>query len=108
MIGTQLGTKAKAVLECLRKNGKLNRLDLERLINLGPLAITISGMYGIFYIKQYAGQRGIYEITKLGRQALGEALTTTEPAQMRVCNGSMTERYVPDIHLHQRLGVARL
>jgi carbon monoxide dehydrogenase subunit G len=55
-LGTQLGQKAKAVLECLRKNGKLNRLDLEMKLNIGPLSKTINGMYAMHYIKQFGGK----------------------------------------------------
>lgn len=106
--GGQLGAKARAVLECLRKNTKLNRLDLEMMINLGPLSSTIGGMYGMRYIKQHGGQIGLYEITKLGRHALGEELELTEPSEIRFCNGSMREPYVPDVHLSQRYGVARV
>ena len=54
-LGTQLGQKARAVLECLRKNGKLNRLDLEMKLNIGPLSKTINGMYAMHYIKQFGG-----------------------------------------------------
>lgn len=107
-LGTQLGQKARAVLECLRKNGKLNRLDLEMKLAIGPLSKTINAMYGMHYIKQFSGQVGIYEITKLGRMALGENLVMSECISTRVCNGSMREVYNPDTHLPQRYGVARV
>jgi hypothetical protein len=107
-LGTQLGQKAKAVLECLRKNGKLNRLDLEMKLNIGPLSKTINGMYAMHYIKQFSGQVGIYEITKMGRVALGEELALNDVVSTRICNGSMREVYVPDLHLTQRHGVARV
>jgi len=107
-LGTQLGQKAKAVLECLRKNGKLNRLDLEMKLNIGPLAKTINGMYAMHYIKQFGGQAGMYEITKMGRVALGENLALNEVVSTRICNGSMREVYVPNVHLTQRYGVARV
>jgi hypothetical protein len=107
-LGTQLGQKARAVLECLRKNGKLNRLDLEMKLNIGPLSKTINGMYAMHYIKQFNGQVGMYEITKMGRVALGEELALNEPVSTRICNGSMREVYVPNVHLTQRYGVARV
>jgi hypothetical protein len=106
--GAQLGQKARAVLECLRKNGKLNRLDLEMKLNIGPLAKTINGMYGLHYIKRFGNQVGLYEITKLGRIALGEELTISEPASMKICNGAMREIYDPSTHLTARYGVARV
>ena len=107
-LGSQLGQKAIAVLECLRKNGKLNRLDLEMKLAIGPLAKTINGMYGMHYIKKFGGQVGIYEITKLGRAALGEEMALNEPVSTRFCNGSMREVYNPETHLTQRYGVARV
>lgn len=106
--GGQLGAKGRAVLECLRKNTKLNRLDMERLINLGPLGSTIGGMMGMHYIKQHGGQIGLYEITRMGRGALGEEMALPSPTQVRICNGSMREPYVPDVHLSQRYGVSRI
>jgi hypothetical protein len=108
-LGTQLGQKARAVLECLLKNGKLNRLDLEMKLNIGPLAKTINGMYGMHYIKQFGGQAGMYEISKMGRVALGENLALNEEVvSTRICNVSMREVYVPNVHLTQRYGVARV
>lgn len=106
-LGTQLGQKAIAVLECLRKNGRMNRLDLEMKLSIGPLSKTINGMYGMHYIKN-CGQAGIYEITKMGRVALGEELALNEPVSTRFCNGSMSEVYNPATHLTQRYGVARV
>jgi hypothetical protein len=65
-------------------------------------------MYAMHYIKQFGGQIGIYEITKMGRVALGEELASNDVVSTRICNGSMREVYVPDLHLTQRHGVARL
>lgn len=106
--GSQMGTKSRAVLECLRKNGKLNRLDLEMKLGMSQLGPVINRMYGLAYIKTPVGIAGMYEITSAGREALREALEIEPPKEMRICNGSMRDVYVPSLHLAARLGVARV
>lgn len=103
-----MGTKSRAILECLRKNGKLNRLDLEMKLSIPMLASTINRMYGLGYIKTPLGIAGVYEITRAGRLALGESLTLDTPKITRICNGSSRELYVPSVHLSPRSGVARV
>lgn len=103
-----MGTKSRAVLECLRKNGKLNRLDLEMKLNIGQLGQTINRMYGLGYIKTPLGIPGMYELTRAGRTALGESLTLDAPEITRICNGTSREIYVPSVHLIARVGVARV
>lgn len=103
-----MGSKSRGVLECLRKNGKLNRLDLEMKLNMGPLAPVINRMYGMAYIKTPLGIPGMYEITRAGRVALGESLEIEAPKEMRICGGTSREIYNPAIHLISRVGVARV
>jgi hypothetical protein len=103
--GSQLGQKAKAVLECLRKHGPLNRLDLERILAIAPLFTPINGMLGRGYILNGAGK---YTITRAGRVALGEALEITAPKSFRYCNGTMTSVYNPATDGVSRIGLARV
>lgn len=103
-----MGTKSRGVLECLRKNGKLNRLDLEMKLNTGNLGPVINRLYGLVYIKTPLGIPGMYEITKAGRAALGESLTLDTPTSTRICNGTSREIYNPKTDLAPRYGVARL
>jgi hypothetical protein len=104
--GSQLGQKAKAVLECLRKHGPLNRLDLERILAIAPLSVPINGMNAVGYIVSGAG--GKYTITRAGRVALGEALEITAPKSYRYCNGTMTSVYNPARDGVSRIGLARV
>lgn len=108
--GYQLGPKSKGVLECLRTHGRKNRLDLEMLLNLGTLTQTMTRMAEMGYIKRCgAGSHvGMFEITKLGRVALGESLEIEAPPVTRICNGTSREIYNPAIHLISRVGVARV
>jgi len=106
--GSQMGSKSKAILECLRKNGKLNRLDLEMKLNIGPLNTTINRMYQLGYVKNPIGIAGMYEITQAGRVALGEALEIKSAGVERICNGSSREIYIPGIHSVARVGIARV
>jgi hypothetical protein len=103
--GSQLGQKAKAVLECLRKNGPLNRLDLERVLAIAPLATPINGLLGRGYINKGAGK---YVITRDGRVALGETLEMTPPKSLRYCNSTMTSIYNPVTDGISRIGLARV
>lgn len=103
-----MGTKSRGVLECLRKNGKLNRLDLEMKLNIGKLGPVINRMFGLGYIKTPLGIAGMYEITKAGRLALGESLTLETPKTTRICNGTSKEIYNPNTDLLPRYGVARV
>jgi len=106
--GSQMGTKSRAILECLRKNTRLNRLDLEMKLGMSQLGNTINRLYGLGYIKQFGGQIGVYELTKAGRVALGEALTIEAPSIIRICNATSREIYNPSVHLISRVGVARV
>lgn len=103
-----MGTKSRAVLECLRKNGKMNRLDLEMRLGMSQLARVINRMYGLGYIKNPLGISGMYEITQAGRVALGESLTIAKPVITKICNGTSKEIYNPKTDLLPRYGVARL
>jgi len=103
-----MGTKSRAVLECLRKNGRLNRLDLEMKLAMSQLGPVINRMYGLGYIKQFSGQIGLYELTRAGREALGESLTLETPTKTRICNGTSREIYNPATDLLPRYGVARV
>jgi hypothetical protein len=107
--GSQMGTKSRAILECLRKNGRKNRLDLEMLLNMGPLGPALSRLGGMSYVIRgmHGSATGCYEITRQGRAALGEALELTPPQEIRVCNATMSGRYIPEIHNTARIGVAR-
>jgi hypothetical protein len=108
--GSQMGTKSRAILECLRQNGRKNRLDLEMLLNMGPLSKALDRLRHVAYISMtsHGGKGvGIYDITRQGRQALGEALDLPEPKTTRFCNASMTGLYDPAIHNTSRIGVAR-
>lgn len=105
--GSQMGTKSRAVLECLSKNPRLNRLDLEMKLGMGQLGPVNNRLFGLGYIKQ-SGMPGRYEITKAGREALGEALEIKAPLITRICNGTSREIYNPSIHLLARVGVARV
>jgi hypothetical protein len=106
--GPQMGTKSRAILECLRKNGKLNRLDLEMKLNIGPLNTTINRMYGLGYIKNPIGIAGMYEITQAGRIALGESLSINSSGINRICNGTMKGIYNPLTDGVSRIGLARV
>jgi hypothetical protein len=98
--GSQLGVKAKAVLNCLRKNGRTNRLDLERIIGSGQLSGTIQKLNSYSYIARTKTDfdSGCYVITNLGRVALGESLEIPAPREMRVCNATSIGNYMPGIH----------
>lgn len=106
--GSQMGTKSRAILECLRKNGKLNRLDLEMKLNIGQLNTAIKRMYGLGYVKNPTGIAGMYEITQAGRIALGESLAINSPVIDRICNGTMTSVYNPLKDGISRIGLARV
>ena len=106
--GSVMGTKSRAVLECLRKNGKLNRLDLEMKLGMSQLGPVVNRLYGLAYIKTPSGIAGMYEITRANREALGESLTIEAPTITRICNGTSREIYNPAIHLTTRYGVARV
>jgi hypothetical protein len=108
--GSQMGTKSRAILECLRKNGRKNRLDLEMLLSIGPLSAALSRLSLLAYVVKASPSgvdSGIYDITRQGRQALGEALDLPEPKTVRFCNASTTGPYIPSIHNTSRIGVAR-
>ena len=105
-----MGTKSRAILECLRQNGRKNRLDLEMLLNMGPLSKTLDRLRHVAYISMttHGGNGvGIYDITRQGRQSLGESLNLPEPKTIKFCNASMTGLYVPAIHNNSRIGIAR-
>ena len=106
--GSQMGTKSRAVLECLRKNPRSNRLDLEMKLGMGQLGPVNNRLFGLGYIKQAHGLPGRYEITNAGREALGEALEVKAPSITRICNGTSREVYNPSVHLSARVGVARV
>jgi hypothetical protein len=106
--GSQMGTKSRAVLECLRKNGKLNRLDLEMKLGMSQLGPVTNRLYGIGYIKTPQGITGMYEITQAGRIALGEAVEMKPYGNDRICGGSMRELYIPGVHSVARVGIARV
>jgi len=103
--GSQLGQKAKAVLECLRKNGPLNRLDLERVLAMAPLNAPINGLRDRAYISNLGGR---YVITNAGRILLGETLKMTPPKSLRYCNSTMTSIYNPVTDGISRIGLARV
>lgn len=106
--GSQMGTKSRAVLECLSKNPRLNRLDLEMKLSMGQIGPVNNRLFGLGYIKQANGIPGRYEITNSGREALGEALEIKAPSITRICNGTSREVYNPSVHLLARVGVARV
>ena len=105
--GSQMGTKSRAVLECLSKNPRLNRLDLEMKLSMGQIGPVNNRLFGLGYIKQ-SGLHGRYEITNSGREALGEALEIKAPSITKICNGTSREIYNPSVHLLARVGVARV
>jgi hypothetical protein len=109
--GSQMGTKSRAVLECLRKNGRKNRLDLEMLLNMGPLGPTLNRLGGMSYIIRgtHGSSTGCYEITRQGRGALGESLTLTEPSAIRICAATVPKGhyYNPAVDSVSRIGRAR-
>jgi len=109
--GSQMGTKSRAVLECLRKNGRKNRLDLEMLLNMGPLGPTLNKLCMKYCIARgtHGSANGLYEITKLGRASLGESLTLAEPTAIRICAATVPKGhyYNPAIHGVARSGIAR-
>jgi hypothetical protein len=98
--GSQMGTKSRAILECLRKHGRKNRLDLEMLLNMGPLGPALSRLKGMSYVAKvaYGSATGCLEITRQGRAALGEALALPEPTAIRICATTTTGHYVPGLH----------
>ena len=98
--GSQLGVKSKAVLNYLRNNGRTNRLDLERAISAGPLVGTIQKLnsYGFITRTKTDVASGCYLITNLGRAALGEALEIPAPRELRICNASSRDIYMPGVH----------
>jgi hypothetical protein len=109
--GSQIGTKSRAILECLRQNGRKNRLDLEMLLNMGPLGKVLERLRHVACISMTAhggNGVGIYDITRHGRQALGESLDLPEPKTTRFCNASMREplQYEADTTMG-RVGLAR-
>lgn len=97
--GSQMGIKAKGVLECLRKNGRKNKLDLEMMLGmqLGP---TLTRMENLAYITKcrHGSATGCYEITNNGRIALGESITLSVPSYAPISNATMREPYVPGVH----------
>ena len=107
--GSQMGAKSKGVLECLRKNGRLNRLDLEMKLNIGQLHSTVTRLCDMGAIKRCIGNSvGQYEITQYGRLCLGEALEIFKPRTTRHCNGTMTSVYNPLTDGISRVGLARV
>ena len=98
--GSQMGTKSRAILECLRKNGRKNRLDLEMLLNMGPLGPALSRLHGASYVIRgsHGSATGCYEITRQGRAALGETLALPEPTAIRICAATSTGNYIPGLH----------
>ena len=98
--GSQMGTKSRAILECLRKNGRKNRLDLEMLLNMGPLGPALSRLHGTSYVIRgsHGSATGCYEITRQGRAALGESLALPDPTAMRICAATSTGHYIPGLH----------
>ena len=107
--GSQMGTKSRAILECLRKNGRKNRLDLEMLLNMGPLGPTLNRLSGMSYVTKgmHGSATGCYEISRQGRLALGESLAMAEPTDIRICAATSHGNYVPSIHSVSRIGLAR-
>lgn len=105
--GSQMGQKSRAVLEVLRKNGRMNCLDIEMKLGVAQLARTIHNMYGLGYIKTPVGIPGMYEITNAGREALGEALALKTPTYAPHCTATMKAPYIPAVHNTSRIGVAR-
>jgi len=97
--GSQMGTKSRAVLECLRKNGRKNRLDLEMLLSmaLGP---TLNRLGGLNYITKcmHGSATGCYEITRFGRAAIGESMALNVPSYAPITGATMTKPYVPGLH----------
>lgn len=97
--GSQLGVKSKAVLECLRKNGRRNKLDLEMLLRmqLGP---TLNRMESFAYVIKcrHGSATGCYEITNNGRAALGESIKLNVPSYAPITGATMFDPYVPGLH----------
>ena len=105
-----LGVKSRAVLECLRKNGRKNRLDIEMMLSMGQLTRTLTRLVGLQYI--YLSSNGaqgssLYSITRQGCIALGESFELPTPQQVKFCNATTTGNYIPGIHNTSRIGVAR-
>jgi hypothetical protein len=98
--GSQMGTKSRAILECLRKHGRKNRLDLEMILSIGPFGPAVSRLKGFGYIAKvsHGSAMGCYEITRQGRVALGEALALPEPTAIRICAATTSGHYIPGLH----------
>ncbi len=109
--GSQMGTKSRAILECLRKNGRKNRLDLEMLLNMGPLGPALNRLGTMHYVIRgmHGSATGCYEITRQGRIALGESLALPEPSAIRICAATVPKDhyYNPAVHSVSRIGLAR-
>ena len=97
--GSQMGTKSRAILELLRKGKPTNRLDIEMMLGY-PVAETISRLIQLTFIRKstWGSGNGCYEITNIGRQALGESLALPDPTAMRICAATSTGHYIPGLH----------
>ena len=97
--GSQMGIKAKGLLECLRKNGRKNKLDLEMMLSM-QLTSTLNRMERMSYITKcrHGSATGCYEITNNGRIALGESITLSVPSYAPISNATMSDPYLPGVH----------
>jgi DNA-binding PadR family transcriptional regulator len=107
--GSQMGVKTRAILECLRKNGRKNRLDLEMMLNIGQLRQSLNRLCSTQYVNKctHGSATGCYEITRLGRIALGESIEIPRPKEIRICAATTSGHYTPAIHSISRIGLAR-
>lgn len=106
--GSKMGTKSRAILELLRKGRPTNKLDIEMKLGY-PVTETLKRLVLLNFVKKsmYASGSGCFEIATLGRQALGEKLSSPKPTYAPHINSTMTEIYNPSVHNTSRIGVAR-
>jgi hypothetical protein len=106
--GSQMGTKSRAILELLRKGTPKNKLDIEMILGY-PVPETLHRLVGLSFVRksQWGSGNGCYEITTIGRKALGETLASSMPKYAPHINSTMTEIYNPAVHNTSRIGVAR-
>lgn len=106
--GSRLGDKTLGILNILTKGTPRNRLDLEMMLSFAATN-PLSRLLAAGYVRKatWGHTTGCYEITHLGRHALGEAITLPTPAYAPVINATMREPYIPAVHNVSRIGVAR-
>lgn len=106
--GTQMGTKSRAILELLHRTKPTNALDIDRLLGM-PCSAALARMQTLGYVRKatHGPVNGCYEITDLGRMAIGEAAALPKPAYIPHIAATMRGIYDPRVHNVSRIGVAR-